>query len=58
LTRITPLGSSLCVCVTRVRAHTGVDISFVKADDIGILRDIEQFYGTQIDEMPMNGVCV
>jgi ATP-dependent RNA helicase len=32
----------------------GVAINFVKSDDIGILRDIEQFYGTQIDEMPMN----
>jgi len=32
----------------------GVAINFVKSDDIGILRDIEQFYSTQIDEMPMN----
>jgi hypothetical protein len=24
-------------------------------DDIRILRDIEQYYSTQIDEMPMNG---
>jgi len=32
----------------------GVAINFVKNDDIRILRDIEQFYGTQIDEMPMN----
>eukprot|EP01027_Heterolobosea_sp_BB2_P021083 GEZU01030174.1.p1 GENE.GEZU01030174.1~~GEZU01030174.1.p1 ORF type:complete len:402 (+),score=127.39 GEZU01030174.1:53-1258(+) len=32
----------------------GVAINFVKNDDIGILRDIEQFYSTQIDEMPMN----
>jgi ATP-dependent RNA helicase len=32
----------------------GVAINFVKADDIGILRDIEQYYSTQIDEMPMN----
>jgi len=32
----------------------GVAINFVKADDIRILRDIEQYYGTQIDEMPMN----
>ena len=30
-------------------------INFVKNDDIRILRDIEQFYSTQIDEMPMNG---
>jgi len=32
----------------------GVAINFVKNDDIQILRDIEQFYSTQIDEMPMN----
>lgn len=33
----------------------GVAINFVKSDDIRILRDIEQYYATQIDEMPMNG---
>ena len=33
----------------------GVAINFVKADDIRVLRDIEQYYSTQIDEMPMNG---
>jgi len=33
----------------------GVAINFVKEDDIRILRDIEQYYSTQIDEMPMNG---
>ncbi|XP_011641895.1 eukaryotic initiation factor 4A-III [Pogonomyrmex barbatus] len=32
----------------------GVSINFVKTDDIRILRDIEQYYSTQIDEMPMN----
>jgi len=32
-----------------------VAINFVKNDDIRILRDIEQYYSTQIDEMPMNG---
>eukprot|EP00485_Elphidium_margaritaceum_P002930 CAMPEP_0202705758 /NCGR_PEP_ID=MMETSP1385-20130828/18265_1 /ASSEMBLY_ACC=CAM_ASM_000861 /TAXON_ID=933848 /ORGANISM="Elphidium margaritaceum" /LENGTH=406 /DNA_ID=CAMNT_0049364063 /DNA_START=51 /DNA_END=1271 /DNA_ORIENTATION=- len=32
----------------------GVAINFVKNDDIRILRDIEQFYATQIDEMPIN----
>ncbi|CAH2053280.1 unnamed protein product [Thlaspi arvense] len=32
----------------------GVAINFVKKDDIKILRDIEQYYSTQIDEMPMN----
>ena len=33
----------------------GVAINFVTNDDVKILRDIEQFYSTQIDEMPMNG---
>ncbi|KAF8570459.1 hypothetical protein P879_00240 [Paragonimus westermani] len=32
----------------------GVAINFVKTEDIRILRDIEQYYSTQIDEMPMN----
>uniref|UniRef100_A0A6B2FY43 RNA helicase n=1 Tax=Myxobolus squamalis TaxID=59785 RepID=A0A6B2FY43_MYXSQ len=32
----------------------GVVIHFPKADEIRVLRDIEQFYSTQIDEMPSN----
>jgi ATP-dependent RNA helicase len=32
----------------------GVAINFVKEEDVGVLRDIEQYYSTQIDEMPMN----
>jgi ATP-dependent RNA helicase len=32
----------------------GVAINFVKDEDVRILRDIEQFYSTQIDEMPMS----
>eukprot|EP00002_Diphylleia_rotans_P027838 TRINITY_DN55_c0_g1_i1.p1 TRINITY_DN55_c0_g1~~TRINITY_DN55_c0_g1_i1.p1 ORF type:complete len:401 (+),score=87.00 TRINITY_DN55_c0_g1_i1:80-1282(+) len=32
----------------------GVAINFVVDEDIRILRDIEQYYSTQIDEMPMN----
>jgi ATP-dependent RNA helicase len=32
----------------------GVAINFVRNDDIRILRDIEQYYSTQIDEMPMS----
>ena len=32
----------------------GVAINFVTEDDVSVLRDIEQYYGTQIDEMPMN----
>ncbi|KAJ3235930.1 Eukaryotic initiation factor 4A-III [Chytriomyces hyalinus] len=32
----------------------GVAINFVKNEDVKILRDIEQYYSTQIDEMPMN----
>jgi ATP-dependent RNA helicase len=31
----------------------GVAINFVRNDDIRVLRDIEQYYSTQIDEMPM-----
>jgi ATP-dependent RNA helicase len=32
----------------------GVAINFVKNEDLRILKDIEQYYSTQIDEMPMN----
>jgi len=32
----------------------GVAINFTTKEDVGVLRDIEQFYATQIDEMPMN----
>jgi len=32
----------------------GVAINFVTNDDVRMLRDIEQFYNTQIEEMPMN----
>ena len=34
----------------------GVAINFVKNEDVKVLRDIEQYYSTQIDEMPMNGM--
>ena len=33
----------------------GVVINFLTADDIRYLRDIEQFYSTQIEEMPSEG---
>jgi ATP-dependent RNA helicase len=32
----------------------GVAINFVRTEDVRTLRDIEQFYSTQIDEMPLN----
>ncbi|GAA5872883.1 hypothetical protein JCM1840_005877 [Sporobolomyces johnsonii] len=32
----------------------GVAINFVATEDVPTLRDIERFYNTQIDEMPMN----
>jgi len=32
----------------------GVAINFVTNEDVRILRDIEQYYSTQIDEMPIN----
>ena len=34
----------------------GVAINFVRSDDVRILRDIEQFYSTQIDEMVSSGL--
>jgi translation initiation factor 4A len=34
----------------------GVAINFVTRDDVRSLREIERFYGTQIDEMPSNFV--
>jgi ATP-dependent RNA helicase len=30
----------------------GVAINFVTKEDVGVLRDIEQFYGTVVDELP------
>mmetsp|Transcript_145585 Transcript_145585/g.206189 ORF Transcript_145585/g.206189 Transcript_145585/m.206189 type:complete len:116 (-) Transcript_145585:132-479(-) len=32
----------------------GVAINFLTQDDVRTLQDIEQFYNTQIEEMPMN----
>ncbi|KAE9409335.1 DEAD-domain-containing protein [Gymnopus androsaceus JB14] len=32
----------------------GVAINFVAANDVSTLRELEKFYSTQIDEMPMN----
>jgi len=36
----------------------GVAINFVTTEDVRMLREIEQFYNTQIDEMPLNVACV
>ena len=35
----------------------GVAINFVKQDDIRVLRDIEQYYSTQIDEVSGSEQC-
>ena len=32
----------------------GVAINFVTSEDVRVLKDIEQFYNTTVDEMPMN----
>ena len=32
----------------------GVAINFVTKDDCRCLKDIEQFYNTEVEEMPMN----
>ncbi len=54
------LNVSTCSVFSRIGrsgrfGRKGVAINFVKSEDIRILRDIEQYYSTQIDEMPMNG---
>lgn len=48
-----------CVIVCRIGrggrfGRKGVAINFVTEDDKRSLKDIEQFYNTHIDEMPMN----
>ena len=60
------LGCCVCDCLLYASPHLrrigrsgrygrkGVAINFVKSEDVRILRDIEQYYSTQIDEMPMN----
>lgn len=37
-----------------MRILLGVVIYFVGKDEISVLRDIDQYHSTQIDEMPMN----
>jgi translation initiation factor 4A len=32
----------------------GVAINFITAEDTRVLKDIESFYNTEIEEMPMN----
>jgi len=32
----------------------GVAINFITQEDVRIIQDIEQFYNTTVDEMPMN----
>lgn len=33
----------------------GVAINFITAGDVKYMKDIESFYGTTVEEMPMNG---
>lgn len=35
-------------------SRNGVSINFVTAEDVCMMREIEQFYSTQIEEMPTN----
>lgn len=47
------------VCPSRIGrggrfGRKGVAINFITEDDKRSLRDIEQFYNTQIEEMPLN----
>ena len=32
----------------------GIAINFIKYEDVNMLREIEKFYSTQIEEMPEN----
>ena len=42
------------ICWTSIPLERiSVVINFTTEEDVGILRDIEQYYSTQIDEMPM-----
>ena len=38
----------------RYRPRGFVAVNFVTADDVPLLRDVERFYGTGIEEMPLN----
>ncbi|KAM6501422.1 DEAD domain containing protein [Amanita muscaria] len=40
--------------IGRRSGRKGVAINFVTKEDVNMLRDIEQFYNIQIDEMPLN----
>ena len=51
--------TSFNICTFRIGrggrfGRKGVAINFVTDDDKRNLQDIEKFYNTQIDEMPMN----
>ena len=47
-------GAVVATCVGTNTVLQGVAINFVTSEDVRILRDIEQYYQTQIDEMPVN----
>lgn len=49
-----PLSLPLSIGRSGRFGRKGVAINFVREEDIRSLRDIEQYYSTQIDEMPMN----
>uniref|UniRef100_A0A8C6CTW7 RNA helicase n=1 Tax=Moschus moschiferus TaxID=68415 RepID=A0A8C6CTW7_MOSMO len=46
--------TDLLACGTDVQQVKGVAINFVTEEDKRILRDIETFYNTTVEEMPMN----
>ena len=57
------VGGAVCYvylsCLLRIGrggrfGRKGVAINFITRDDERMLKDIEQFYNTQVDEMPMN----
>jgi hypothetical protein len=40
--------------VDQLNRPKGVALNFVTAADTGAMREFESFYGTQIEELPMN----
>ena len=43
------------ICKSDLKHETRIVINFIKNEDVTMMRDIEQFYNTQMEEMPMNG---
>ena len=55
LTTITMSSSSTTTTISTGRfGRKGVSINFIVKNDVKYMKDIEEFYNTQIEEMPLN----